>query len=129
MIISFTRKILLKEFVEIVSETNGISLVDTLDLMLSSSLKNKNADAYLWIVEFKALLNQFITNEIDLQKVMNHPFAEVLEDFFKAFPIKYKEEHIHLTGSLSAAFIWSQLKPLIEGTHASVYEQKIKVIS
>ena len=128
MIISFTRKLLLKEFVEIVSETNGISLIDTLDLMLSSSLKNKNPEAYTWIVEFRFLLNQFITNEINLQKVMGHPFANVLEDFFKAFPIKYKEEHIHLTGSLTAEFIWSQLKPLVEGMHASVYEQKIKEV-
>ncbi len=125
MIISFTRKLLLKEFVEIVSETNGISLIDTLDLMISSSLKNKNPEAYSWITEFRHLLNQFITNEINLQKVMSHPFAEVLEDFFKAFPIKYKEEHIHLTGSLTSEFIWAQLKPLIEGTHASVYQQKI----
>ncbi len=125
MIISFTRKLLLKEFVEIVSETNGISLIDTLDLMISSSLKNKNAEAYSWITDFRSLLNQFITNEINLQKVMSHPFANVLEDFFKAFPIKYKEEHIHLTGSLTSEFIWTQLKPLIEGTQASVYKQKI----
>ena len=125
MIISLTRKLLLKEFVEIVSETNGISLIDTLDLMISSSLKNKNAEAYSWITDFRSLLNQFITNEINLQKVMSHPFANVLEDFFKAFPIKYKEEHIHLTGSLTSEFIWTQLKPLIEGTQASVYKQKI----
>lgn len=125
MIISSTRKLLLKEFVEIVSETNGISLIDTLDLVISSSLKNKNAEAYSWITDFRSLLNQFITNEINLQKVMSHPFANVLEDFFKAFPIKYKEEHIHLTGSLTSEFIWTQLKPLIEGTQASVYKQKI----
>ena len=53
MIISITQKLLLKEFVEIVSETNGISLLDSLDLMLSSSLKNKNSEAYLWVYEFK----------------------------------------------------------------------------
>ena len=114
MIISFTRKLLLKEFVEIVSETNGISLIDTLDLMLSSSLKNKNPEAYTWIFEFRFLLNQFITNEINLQKVMGHPFANVLEDFFKAFPIKYKEEHIHLTGSLTAEFIRKSFKKIFQ---------------
>ncbi|OFZ30554.1 MAG: hypothetical protein A2622_09175 [Bdellovibrionales bacterium RIFCSPHIGHO2_01_FULL_40_29] len=128
MIISFTRKLLLKEFVEIVSETNGISLIDTLDLMLSSSLKTKNAEAYSWISEFRALLNQFITNEIPLQTVTSHPFAQVLEDFFKNFPIKYKEEHIHLTGSLTAEFIWGQLQPLLEGTNSSIYEKKIKEV-
>ena len=96
--------------------------------MLSSSLKTKNAEAYSWISEFRALLNQFITNEIPLQTVTSHPFAQVLEDFFKNFPIKYKEEHIHLTGSLTAEFIWGQLQPLLEGTNSSIYEKKIKEV-
>lgn len=126
MIISITQKLLLKEFIEIVSETNGISLIDSLDLMLSSSLKTKNTEAYLWVYEFKNLLNSFITNEINIQKLRTHPFIHVLEDFFKHFPIKYKEEHIHLTGSLTADFVWEQLKPLIEGPHALIYETKIK---
>lgn len=128
MIISLTQKLLLKEFVEIVSETNGISLMDTLDLMLSSSLKSKNAEAYQWVEEFKALLNSFITNEIGIHKLTAHPFNLVLEDFFKRFPVKYREEHIHLTGSLTADFVWKQLKPLLEGKYASVYESKIKEV-
>lgn len=128
MIISLTQKLLLKEFVEIVSETNGIALLDTIDLMLSSSLKSKNAEAYQWVQEFKDLLNAFITNQIDLHKLTSHPFNLVLEDFFKRFPVKYKEEHIHLTGSLTADFVWKQLKPLLEGPYASVYESKIKEV-
>lgn len=126
MIISLTQKLLVKEFIEIVSETNGISLVDTIDLMLSSSLKNKNTEAYAWVAEFKDLLNQFVTNKIDLQTLRKHPFNFVLEEFFKTFPLKYKEEHIHLSGSLTAEFIWGQLKPLLEGPNAAIYEQKIK---
>lgn len=126
MIISLTHKLLVKEFIEIVSETNGISLVDTLDLMLSSSLKNKNMEAYNWTAEFKTLVNQFIINEVDLGTLRKHPFNLVLEEFFRRFPLKYKEEHIHLSGSLTAEFIWSQLKPLIEGPHAALYEKKIK---
>ena len=74
MIISLTHKLLVKEFIEIVSETNGISLIDTLDLMLSSSLKNKNTEAYNWVAEFKALVNKFIINEVDLGTVRKHPF-------------------------------------------------------
>ena len=128
MIISLTQKLLLKEFIEIVSETNGISLLDSLDLMLSSSLKTKNSEAYLWVYEFKNLLNSFITNEINIQKLRAHPFIHVLEDFFKRFPIKYKEEHIHLTGSLTAEFVWQQLQPLIEGPHAAIYESRIKAV-
>lgn len=126
MIISFTQKLLVKEFVEIVSETNGISLVDTLDLMLSSSLKTKNPEAYDWVSEYRELLNQFMVNQIDMQTLRTHKFNLVLEEFFRRFPLKYKEEHIHLSGSLSAEFIWSKLKPLIEGPNKAIYERKIK---
>lgn len=126
MIISFTQKLLVKEFVEIVSETNGISLVDTLDLMLSSSLKAKNAEAYEWVAEYRELLNQFMVNKIDMRTLRQHRFNAVLEEFFRRFPLKYREEHIHLSGSLSAEFVWSQLKPLLEGPNASIYERKIK---
>ena len=126
MIISFTQKLLVKEFVEIVSETNGISLVDTLDLMLSSSLKAKNAEAYEWVAEYRELLNQFMVNKIDMRILRQHRFNAVLEEFFRRFPLKYREEHIHLSGSLTAEFVWSQLKPLLEGPNASIYERKIK---
>ena len=128
MIISFTQKLLVKEFVEIVSETNGISLVDTLDLMLSSSLKSKNAEAYTWVAEYRELLNQFMVNKIDLQTLKKHPFNLVLEEFFKRFPLKYREEHIHLSGSLTAEFIWSKLEPILNGTNRAIYEKKIKTV-
>ncbi|MGZ3691360.1 MAG: hypothetical protein ACXVAX_07645, partial [Pseudobdellovibrio sp.] len=126
MIISFTQKLLVKEFVEIVSETNGISLVDTLDLMLSSSLKTKNAEAYSWVVEYRELLNEFMINKIDMRALRAHKFNLVLEEFFRRFPLKYKEEHIHLSGSLTAEFVWSKLQPLIEGPDRGIYEKKIK---
>lgn len=126
MIISLTHKLLVKEFVEIVSETNGISLVDTLDLMLSSSLKGKNAEAYQWVSEYRELLNEFMVNKVDIQALKNHKFNMVLEEFFRRFPLKYKEEHIHLSGSLSAEFIWSKLQPMIEGPNKAIYEKKIK---
>lgn len=126
MIISFTQKLLVKEFVEIVSETNGISLVDTLDLMLSSSLKTKNPEAFSWVVEYRELLNQFMINNISLHVLKAHPFNSVLEEFFRRFPLKYKEEHIHLSGSLTAEFIWSKLKPLLDGPNRAIYEKKIK---
>lgn len=128
MIISLTHKLLVKEFIEIVSETNGISLTDTLDLMLSSSLKNKNAEAYQWVLEYKNLLNQFITNQIRLPELKRHHFTAVLEEFFRRFPLKYQEEHIHLSGSLTAEFVWSKLEPLINGPHAHLYEKKIKSV-
>ncbi len=126
MIISFTQKLLVKEFVEIVSETNGISLVDTLDLMLSSSLKNKSVEAYEWVAEYRELLNQFMVNKIDMRTLKAHQFNLVLEEFFRQFPLKYKEEHIHLSGSLTADFIWSKLEPLLSGADRAIYEKKIK---
>lgn len=125
---SSTHQLLVKEFVELVSETNGISLADTIDLLLSSNIRKKSSEAYEQVAEFKELLNQFITNKIDIRQLTAHPFNLVLEEFFRRFPLKYKEEHIHLSGSLSAEFIWSQLKPLIEGPHAAIYERKIKAV-
>lgn len=126
MILSLTHKLLVKEFTELVSETNGITLMDTVELLISSSLKNKNQDAYNCVFEFRSLMNAFMANERPIQDLLSHPFALVLQDFFKKFPLKYQEEHIHLTGSLTADFIWSKIKPLLEGPHASLYEQKIK---
>ena len=121
-----THKLLVKEFTELVSETNGITLIDTVDLLLSSSLKNKNQDAYQCVFEFRTLLNAFIANEKPIYDLLRHPFTLVLEEFFKKFPLKYKEEHIHLTGSLTADFIWEKLKPLVQGPNADIYEKKIK---
>lgn len=126
MVVSLTQKLLVKELTEIVSETNGITLMDTVELLLSSSLKNKNQDAYQCVFEFRSLMNAFIANELPIQDLLKHPFALVLQEFFKRFPLKYREEHIHLTGSLTAEFIWGKLKPLLEGPHAGIYEQKIK---
>ncbi len=128
MIISFTHKLLVKEFVEIVSETNGVSLVDTLDLMLSSSLKTKNVEAYGWVQEYRTLINKFVINECTIHELTSHDFHKVLEEFFLRFPLKYKEEHIHLSGSLTAEFIWKKLQPLIEGPNKAIYEKKIKHI-
>ena len=128
MVVSITHKLLVKEFTELVSETNGITLSDTLDLLISSSLKTKNPEAYEIVTDFRKILNEFITNEKSIDALIKHPFSLVLEDFFKRFPLKYQEEHIHLTGSLTAGFIWSKLKPLLDGPHQKIYEQKIKQV-
>ncbi|MGC4073781.1 MAG: hypothetical protein QM760_14975 [Nibricoccus sp.] len=44
--------------------------------------------------------------------------------FFREFPLPYHEEHIHLTGSLSAEFIYPRLKKLLEGPDKKTYEEK-----
>ncbi len=125
MIVSLTHKLLVKEFIEITSETNGITLLDTLDLLLSSSLKSKNKDGYETVLNFKLKLNEFMTNQIGIYDLLKHPFALVLEEFFKRFPLRYSEEHIHLTGSLTAEFIWSKLEPLLKTPHSEIYKKKI----
>ena len=125
MIVPITHKLLVKEFTEIVSETNGITIIDTLDLLISSSLKNKNSEAYDCVFEFKNLLNQFITNEKTIHDLLKHPFAKVLSEFFTRFPLKYKEEHIHLTGSLTADFIWEKLKMPMAQIHGPYNQLKM----
>jgi adenosine deaminase len=112
----------------IISETNGISLSDTLDLLLSSDLNHKNPEAYKQVAEFRVLLNRFQINEITITHLLKHPLSSALFEFFKNFPLKYNEEHIHLTGAISADFIYPRLKKLLEGPDKVIYEQKISEV-
>ncbi|ASD65080.1 hypothetical protein [Bdellovibrio bacteriovorus] len=112
----------------IISETNGISLSDTVDLLLSSKLKTENLDAYGLVVEFRDLLNRFQINQVTISSLLKHPVSAALFEFFKNFPLKYNEEHIHLTGAITAEFIYPRLKKLLEGPDKDIYEQKIKEV-
>lgn len=112
----------------IISETNGISLDDTIDLLLTSDLKEKNQDAYNSVLEFRDLLNRFQINQVSINELLDHPISAALFEFFKNFPLKYKEEHIHLTGAINAEFIFPRLKKLLEGPNKAIYEQKIKEV-
>jgi adenosine deaminase len=112
----------------IISETNGISLSDTLDLLLSSDLNDRHPEAYKQVSEFRNLLNRFQINEITITTLLKHPISAALFEFFKNFPLKYHEEHIHLTGAISADFIYPRLKKLLEGPDKAIYEQKISEV-
>ncbi|AFY00039.1 hypothetical protein [Bdellovibrio bacteriovorus] len=112
----------------IISETNGISLSDTIDLLLSSKMKTENLDAYGLVVEFRDLLNRFQINQVTISSLLKHPMSAALFEFFKNFPLKYNEEHIHLTGAITAEFIYPRLKKLMEGPDKDIYEQKIKEV-
>ena len=116
---------LLRNITEIISETNGISLSDTLELLAHGNLKNQDPEAYKLVQEFRELVSDFLQNRLQIQELMKHPVNEALFQFFKNFPLKYHEEHIHLTGALSAEFIYPRLKKLIEGPHKALYEKKI----
>lgn len=112
----------------IISETNGISLSDTIDLLLSSDLQQDSPEAYNQVAEFRELLNRFQINQITISALLKHPLSKALAEFFKNFPLKYKEEHIHLTGAITADFIFPRLKKLLEGPHKEIYEEKIKEV-
>jgi len=123
-----TKKDLVKWLTLIVSETNGISLKDTLNLLISSELNAENQKALDLAIEFRGLIDQFVTNKTNINTLLLHPISECLFELFKNFPIKYHEEHIHLTGSVTAEFLYPRLKKLLEGPHKAIYEKKIKEV-
>lgn len=120
-----TQQILLRHLIEIISETNGISLANTLELLAESRLKKESKKAYQLVEEFRILVSDFHQNKLTIHDLMEHPLNEALFQFFKRFPLKYSEEHIHLTGALTADFIYPRLKPLIEGPNQEIYKKKI----
>jgi adenosine deaminase len=120
-----THRVLLRYLTEIISETNGVSLLNTLDLLLMSDLKNQHHRAYELVDGFQRLVRLFLINEATIHHLLAHPVSDALFDFFKKFPLKYHEEHIHLTGSLSAEFIYPRLMELLKGPNKELYEQKI----
>lgn len=115
-------------FTTIISETNGISLSDTIDLLLSSDLQQQHPEAHVKVHEFRELLNQFQINQVTINTLLKHPVSAALFEFLKNFPLKYNEEHIHLTGAITAEFIFPRLKKLLEGPDKKVYEEKIREV-
>lgn len=111
--------------IDIISETNGITINDTLELLSFYPTLKKNQQVEKSLLEFRKLLNGFQSNEVDISTLLGHPFSEAFFEFFKEFPLPYHEEHIHLTGSLSAEFIYPRLKKLLEGPERKTYEEKI----
>jgi len=112
-------------FAQIISETSGLSIDDT--LMLAEQSAQVEADAQLGelIRDFHALLGRFRLNAVPIETLLDHPVSHGLAGFFRAFPIPFRDEHIHLTGSLSADFIYPRLQALLEGPHREIYERKI----
>ncbi len=112
----------------IISETNGISLSDTLELLVSSDLQLRHPEAFIQVKEFRELISQFQINQASINTLLKHPFSAALSEFFKNFPLKYREEHIHLTGALTAEFIYPRLMKLMNGPDKAIYEEKIKEV-
>ncbi len=118
-------KDLLKAVTEIISETNGISLSDTLDLILEGPLPKTNPEAFSLVKEFAEMISDFQQSKTTIHEIMRHPMNRIFFEFFKNFPLRYHEEHIHLTGALTAEFIYPRLKKLIEGPYKEIYKNKI----
>jgi adenosine deaminase len=106
---------------KIISETNGISLSDTLELGVMGESKDDNSHVKKSLLEFRRLLTGFQNDEVEIKTLLAHPVSTALFNFFKKFPKPYIEEHIHLTGSLSAEFIHPHLMKLLEGADKQVY--------
>lgn len=119
------KELLYCNLVSIISETNGISLLATVDMMLNCHRLKENHTVIQSIQRFKNLIHEYHQGVADVSELLQHPFAEALYRFLKNFPLPFKEEHIHLTGSLSAEFIMPYLKKLLEGDNSEIYKQKI----
>lgn len=124
---SLTRE-LARALTEIISETNGVSLSDTLELMANAESVRQKPVVQRLAVEFRNLLFQFQSDQVEIYTLLHHPVAKGLFAFFKAFPLPYRDEHTHLTGALSAEFIYPRIKALLDGPHKEIYEKKILAI-
>ncbi|HEU4522986.1 MAG TPA: hypothetical protein VFT12_13340 [Thermoanaerobaculia bacterium] len=115
-------------FTQLISETNGLSLEDT--LVLADQVPDLDDDPEVagLLREFHSLLGRFRLGAAPIDDLLAHPASHALEAFFRQFPIPFREEHIHLTGSLAADFIYPRLAPLLEGPHGKLYAEKITAV-
>ena len=109
----------------IISETSGISVIDTLELASQSCLMREKKSLQQEIEHFHKLLRDFQQDRVNIQTLLDHPVSLALMKFFAQFPLRYREDHIHLTGSLSADFIFPRLKKLLKGKNKEIYRAKI----
>ncbi len=109
-----------------VSETNGLTLQDTIELIVSAQTLPDGIKSEF--VDFKTKLNRYRTNEGSIQDLLDHSVGKAFHKLFVHFPLRFREEHIHLTGSLTAEFIFPRLKKLLDGPQKKIYEEKIKQV-
>jgi hypothetical protein len=101
--------------VQVISETNGINLDDTLELLCINRSLKADVELYDEVQAFRRNLWRFHQDEIPVSELLDSCIAGALFQFLKNFPLPYHEEHIHLTGSLSAEFIFPRLQALLAG--------------
>jgi len=120
--------IVYKSLTRIICETNGLTLSSTLELLEKSVALSGDTKILHSIIGFRTLIRQLHNDQINENTLLDHPIAKALYRFFKEFPIPYREDHIHLTGSLQADFVSEHLKPLIDKDKSGVYKAKIKEV-
>ena len=108
---------------QLISETSGLSLEDT--LVLAEGSPRLDPELIAHFRDFRRILGEFRVGRASIDMLFVHPVSHALETFFRAFPLPFRDEHIHLTGSLDADFVWSRLGPLLEGPNRADYEQRI----
>ncbi|MBL6988136.1 MAG: hypothetical protein ISR65_00070 [Bacteriovoracaceae bacterium] len=109
-----------------ISESNGLTLLDTLKLLSTSNKIQETPKLLKLIEEFDGMLTKFSKGKIQVDKLLDHPIALGLFQFFKNFPLPYRDEHLHLTGSLSGDFIYPHLARMIDGPNKKIILKKIK---
>lgn len=119
---------LYRQFMVIVSETNGISLDDTLSLMDTGDLGKDDPEVHAAIQSFRRILLNFQIDQTHIEHLFDHPFGQALYRFFKNFPLPFREEHTHLTGSLQADFIYPRLMELLNGPGAAGVRKQIETV-
>jgi hypothetical protein len=115
-------------FIQLISETSGLSLEDTLTLAEQSPQLEMDGELRAQVVEFHQLLGSFRLNQAQIDRLIEHPVGQALKAFLRAFPIPYRDEHTHLSGSLDAGFLWPRLQALLEGPQRALYESKIREV-
>ncbi|MCU1229707.1 MAG: hypothetical protein JWO97_2591 [Acidobacteria bacterium] len=112
-------------FTQLISETSGLALDDTLALAEQAPHCAADDELLSLIREFRERLGLFRLNDMPIEALFAHPVSHALFAFFRAFPIPFHDEHIHLTGSLGADFVFPRLERLLSGPDRELYEKKI----
>ncbi len=97
---------------QLISETSGLALEDT--LVLAEAAPQLEDDPAALVREFHTLLGRFRLNEAPIELLLDHPVSLALGEFFRGFPLPFRDEHIHLSGSLDADFVYPRLAPLLD---------------
>jgi adenosine deaminase len=112
----------------LISETNGVSLGDTLELAAQSMLFRERPVAQASVIDFRSKLFDYGAGRETIETLLEHEVASTLGGILVRFPKPFREEHIHLTGSLTADFVYPRLMALLDGPNGPAIENKIRQV-